>query len=181
MNFSYPSLEEPKLPPPPQPEPVVTSELQEPSTPAMVNGDAPAEPPTSKTSTVAQKLPDVVDSSVANPTNSGPDPSNKVPASGNAHQSPATTKALPQVLNATSILSEARNYPPCLIFLFHFSLTVRRSPRAKCQMRPSTARMDPLRIPAAQLSLNAQQSHRSVPTRPCLKKNKVRSTLRPWQ
>ncbi|XP_075904529.1 ubiquitin carboxyl-terminal hydrolase 8 [Nelusetta ayraudi] len=96
LNFSYPSLEEPKLPPPPQPEPVVPSELQEPSTPAMVNGDAPAEPPTSKTSTVAHKLPDVVDSSVANPTNSGPDPSSKVPASGNAHQSPATTKALPQ-------------------------------------------------------------------------------------
>lgn len=108
MNFSYPSLEEPKLPSPPQPEPVATSEPQEPSTPTIVNGVTPAEPPTSKTSMVAHKLADVVDSSLANSTNAGPEPSNKVPASGNAPQSPATTKALPQVPCATQTLQTAK-------------------------------------------------------------------------
>lgn len=104
VNFSYPSLEEPKLRSPPQPEPVVTSEPQEPSTPSMVNGVTPAEPPTSKTSMVAHKLEDVVDSSVANPADSGPEPSNKVPAPGSAHQPPATTKSLPQVPRVTQTL-----------------------------------------------------------------------------
>uniref|UniRef100_A0A3Q3XL41 Ubiquitin carboxyl-terminal hydrolase 8 n=1 Tax=Mola mola TaxID=94237 RepID=A0A3Q3XL41_MOLML len=57
MNFSYPSLEEPKPPTPPQPEPEAAFEPDEPSVPTLVNGVAPAEPPTSKTSMVAQKNP----------------------------------------------------------------------------------------------------------------------------
>ncbi|XP_059209698.1 ubiquitin carboxyl-terminal hydrolase 8 [Centropristis striata] len=90
LNFSYPSLEEPKPPTPPQPEPQVSPEAQEPSVPVLVNGVAPAEPPTSKTSIVADKLPDAVDSPVTGPTNSGQDLSQK------ASQSPATAKAFPQ-------------------------------------------------------------------------------------
>uniref|UniRef100_A0AAQ5XS54 Ubiquitin carboxyl-terminal hydrolase n=1 Tax=Amphiprion ocellaris TaxID=80972 RepID=A0AAQ5XS54_AMPOC len=62
LNFSYPSLEEPKPLTPPPPEPEVAPEPQEPSAPALVNGVAPAEPPTSKTSMVADRLPDTVDS-----------------------------------------------------------------------------------------------------------------------
>lgn len=123
VNFSYPSLEEPKLPSPPQPEPVVTSEPQEPSTPTMVNGVTPAEPPTSKTSMVAHKLADVVDSSVANSTNSGPEPSNKVPASGNVHQSPAATNALPQVPCATQTLKIAK-HEVVHAFSFSFSISI---------------------------------------------------------
>uniref|UniRef100_A0A8C4NYR7 Ubiquitin carboxyl-terminal hydrolase n=1 Tax=Dicentrarchus labrax TaxID=13489 RepID=A0A8C4NYR7_DICLA len=45
LNFSYPSLEEPKPPTPPQPEPEVTTEPQEVSAPVQVNGVAPAQPP----------------------------------------------------------------------------------------------------------------------------------------
>ncbi|XP_029316647.1 ubiquitin carboxyl-terminal hydrolase 8 [Cottoperca gobio] len=96
LNFSYPSLEEPKPPTPPEPEPAVTPEPQEPSASAPVNGVAPAEPPTSKTSMVADKLPDTVDSTVTGSTNSGQDVSKKGPAAGVSSQSPATAKAFPQ-------------------------------------------------------------------------------------
>uniref|UniRef100_A0A8C4NYN4 Ubiquitin carboxyl-terminal hydrolase 8 n=1 Tax=Dicentrarchus labrax TaxID=13489 RepID=A0A8C4NYN4_DICLA len=60
LNFSYPSLEEPKPPTPPQPEPEVTTEPQEVSAPVQVNGVAPAQPPMSKTSMVTDRLPDTV-------------------------------------------------------------------------------------------------------------------------
>lgn len=96
LNFSYPSLEEPRPPTPPQPEPEVTPEPQEPSAPVLVNGVAPAEPPTSKTSMVTDKLPDVVDSTVTVSTNSGQDLSKKGPAAGTTSQSLATAKAFPQ-------------------------------------------------------------------------------------
>uniref|UniRef100_A0AAX7VRH5 Ubiquitin carboxyl-terminal hydrolase n=1 Tax=Astatotilapia calliptera TaxID=8154 RepID=A0AAX7VRH5_ASTCA len=56
LNFSYPSLEEPKPPTPPPPEPEVSLEPQEPSAPVLVNGITPAEPPTSKTSIVADSI-----------------------------------------------------------------------------------------------------------------------------
>ncbi|XP_041642666.1 ubiquitin carboxyl-terminal hydrolase 8 isoform X2 [Cheilinus undulatus] len=97
LNFSYPSLEEPKppTPAPPQPQPEPQPELQEPSAPVLVNGVAPAEPPTSKTSMVADRLPDTVDSHIPGTTNSGSDLS-KGPAMGTSSQSPATTKAFPQ-------------------------------------------------------------------------------------
>lgn len=98
MNFSYPSLEEPKPPAPPQPEPEVTPEPQEPSAPVLVNGVAPAEPPTSDTSMVAYSLPDTVDSPVTSSTNSGVDLSKKGPVAGTSNQSSATAKAFPQVL-----------------------------------------------------------------------------------
>uniref|UniRef100_A0A4W6CEN2 Ubiquitin carboxyl-terminal hydrolase 8 n=1 Tax=Lates calcarifer TaxID=8187 RepID=A0A4W6CEN2_LATCA len=96
LNFSYPSLEEPKPPTPPQPEPVVMSEPQEPSVPVLMNGVTPADPPTSKTSLITDKLPDTVDSPVTVSTNSGVDLSKKNPAAGTSSQSPATAKAFPQ-------------------------------------------------------------------------------------
>ncbi|XP_068586566.1 ubiquitin carboxyl-terminal hydrolase 8 [Cebidichthys violaceus] len=96
LNFSYPSLEEPKPPTPPPPEPEVTPKLQEPSAPVLVNGVPPAEPLTSETSMVTDRLPDAVDSIVAGSTNSGQDLSQKGPAAGASSQSPATTKAFPQ-------------------------------------------------------------------------------------
>uniref|UniRef100_A0A3B4ZR39 Ubiquitin carboxyl-terminal hydrolase 8 n=1 Tax=Stegastes partitus TaxID=144197 RepID=A0A3B4ZR39_9TELE len=97
LNFSYPSLEEPKPPTPPPPEPEVLPEPQEPSAPSLVNGVAPAEPPTSKTSMVADKLPDTVDSPITGSTNSGPDPSKKGSATSTSSQSPATAKNGPVV------------------------------------------------------------------------------------
>lgn len=99
MNLSYPSLEEPKPPAPPQPEPEpeVTPEPQELSAPVLVNGVAPAEPSTSKTSMAAYRLPDTVDSSVTSATNSGVDLGKKGPVAGASNQSPATAKAFPQV------------------------------------------------------------------------------------
>uniref|UniRef100_A0A671XVX7 Ubiquitin carboxyl-terminal hydrolase 8 n=1 Tax=Sparus aurata TaxID=8175 RepID=A0A671XVX7_SPAAU len=76
----YPSLEEPKPPTPPPPEPAVTPEPQEASAPVLMNGVAPAEPPSSKTSMVDYKVPDTVDFPVTASTNSGLDPSKKGPA-----------------------------------------------------------------------------------------------------
>ncbi|CAN9507168.1 unnamed protein product [Ophioblennius macclurei] len=96
LNFSYPSLEEPKPPSPPQPEPEAAPEPQEPSAPALLNGVTPAEPPTSKTSLIADRLPDAVDSPVIASSNAGFDASKKSPAVGASGQSPATAKALPQ-------------------------------------------------------------------------------------
>ncbi|XP_049889578.1 ubiquitin carboxyl-terminal hydrolase 8 isoform X1 [Epinephelus moara] len=90
LNFSYPSLEEPKPPTPPLPEPEVAPEPQEPSAPVQVNGLAPAEPPPSKTSMITDRLPDTVDSPVKGSTNSEQDLSKKV------NQSPATARAFPQ-------------------------------------------------------------------------------------
>ncbi|XP_071345129.1 ubiquitin carboxyl-terminal hydrolase 8 [Trachinotus anak] len=92
LNFSYPSLEEQKPPTPPQ----VIPEPQEPSVPMLVNGVTPAEPPTSKTSMVTDRLPDTVDSPVKVSTNSGLDLNTKGPAAGTSSQSPARAKALPQ-------------------------------------------------------------------------------------
>ncbi|XP_056269059.1 ubiquitin carboxyl-terminal hydrolase 8 [Pseudoliparis swirei] len=83
LNFSYPSLEEPKPPTPPPPEPEVTPKPQESSAPVLVNGFPPAEPPTSTT----DRLPDIIDSIVTGDTNSEQDLSLK---------GPATTKAFPQ-------------------------------------------------------------------------------------
>lgn len=94
VNFSYPSLEEPK-PPVVHPEPVVQPDTQKPPAPAVANGVAPAEPPTSKTSVIADKLPDTHDSPVRSPASTGLDLNKKSPA---PNQSPATAKAFPQVL-----------------------------------------------------------------------------------
>lgn len=96
LNFSYPSLEEPKPPTPPQPEPEVSLEPQEPSAPVLVNGVIPAESPASKTSIIADRLPDSVDSPVTGSTNSGQDFDKKAPAASTSSQAPATTKAIPQ-------------------------------------------------------------------------------------
>ncbi|XP_068455558.1 ubiquitin carboxyl-terminal hydrolase 8 [Clinocottus analis] len=85
LNFSYPSLEEPKPPAPPPPE--AAPRPQEPSAPALLNGFPPAEAPTSETSVVTDRLPDALDSIVTGDTNSGPDLSLK---------GPATSKAFPQ-------------------------------------------------------------------------------------
>uniref|UniRef100_A0A3B3DD89 Ubiquitin carboxyl-terminal hydrolase 8 n=1 Tax=Oryzias melastigma TaxID=30732 RepID=A0A3B3DD89_ORYME len=89
LNFSYPSLEEPK-PPVIHPEPVVQPDSQKPPAPAVVNGVAPAEPPTSKTSVIADKLPDTHDSPVIS---TGLDLNKQNPA---PNQSPVTSKSFPQ-------------------------------------------------------------------------------------
>nr|XP_020461460.1 ubiquitin carboxyl-terminal hydrolase 8 [Monopterus albus] len=95
LNFSYPSLEEPKPLTPPQPEPEITPEPQEPSAPVLVNGVAPADPPTSKTSMITDGLSDTIDSSVTSSTSSEQDLNKKGTAVG-ASQSPARAKPFPQ-------------------------------------------------------------------------------------
>lgn len=99
MNFSYPSLEEPKPPIAPEPEPDITAADKEPSVPVLVNGMAPAESPTTKNSLLAQTLPDTVDSPVTSSTTSGPDLSKIGLGAGTSSQSVATAKAkaFPQV------------------------------------------------------------------------------------
>lgn len=99
MNFSYPSLEEPKPPSAPEPQPDVTAVDKEPSVPVLVNGMAPAESPTTKTSVLAQTLPDSVDSPVTGSTTSGPDLGKMGPGAGTSSQSAATPKAFPQVFD----------------------------------------------------------------------------------
>ncbi|XP_044209553.1 ubiquitin carboxyl-terminal hydrolase 8 isoform X2 [Thunnus albacares] len=96
LNFSYPSLEEPKPPTPPPPEPEVKPEPQELSAPLLVNGVAPTEVPTPTMSVVADRLPDTVDSSVSGSTNSGQDLNKRGPAAGTSSQPAATAKAFPQ-------------------------------------------------------------------------------------
>ncbi|MED6232052.1 hypothetical protein ATANTOWER_019525 [Ataeniobius toweri] len=93
LNFSYPSLEEPKPPTPTQPEPEISSEPQESPAPALVNGVSAAEPPKSKTSVVADRLPDTVDIPITGTTNSGLDLSKKDPV---ASQPPAAASMFPQ-------------------------------------------------------------------------------------
>ncbi|XP_017297008.1 ubiquitin carboxyl-terminal hydrolase 8 [Kryptolebias marmoratus] len=93
LNFSYPSLEEPKPSTPVQPEAEVPPEPLEPSAPALVNGLAPAEPPASRTSTVADKLPDAVDASAAGSTASG---LNSTKKGSSSNQSPVTSRSFPQ-------------------------------------------------------------------------------------
>lgn len=98
VNFSYPSLEEPKPPSAPKPEPEVAAVLQESSVALLVNGVAPAESPIPQgTSVVAQTLPDIVDSPVTSSTNSGPDLSKMGTGAGTSIQSAASTKSFPQV------------------------------------------------------------------------------------
>ncbi|XP_067352066.1 ubiquitin carboxyl-terminal hydrolase 8 isoform X2 [Channa argus] len=96
LNFSYPSLEEPKPPTPPPPEPEVTPELWEPTPPVLVNGVAPAEPTISKTSMITDRLPDAVDLPVIGFAASGLDLNKNVPSAGASNQSSATAKAFPQ-------------------------------------------------------------------------------------
>ncbi|MED6268382.1 hypothetical protein CHARACLAT_021848 [Characodon lateralis] len=93
LNLSYPSLEEPKPPTPTQPEPEISFEPQESPSPALVNGVSAAEPPKSKTSVVADRLPDTVDIPITGTTNSGLDLSKKDPV---ASQPPAAASMFPQ-------------------------------------------------------------------------------------
>lgn len=99
MNFSYPSLEEPKPPIAPEPEPDVTAVDKEPPVPVLENGMAPAECPNTKSSVLAQTLPDTVDFPVTSSTTSGPDLSKMGPGAGTSSQSAATAKAFPQVFD----------------------------------------------------------------------------------
>ncbi|KAM9409487.1 ubiquitin carboxyl-terminal hydrolase 8 [Pholidichthys leucotaenia] len=92
LNFSYPSLEEPKPTAPTQPVAEAIPEPQEPTAPVLMNGVSPAEPPTSKTSMVANRLGNTIDSPVTGSINSGLDLSKKAPAAG----SPVMNKAFPQ-------------------------------------------------------------------------------------
>lgn len=103
VNFSYPSLEDPKPPTPPQPEPEVKPEPQELSAPLLVNGVAPAEVPTPTMSVIADRLPDNVDSSVSGSINSALELNKKGPAAGISSQPAATAKAFPQVLYSKTL------------------------------------------------------------------------------
>nr|XP_057944581.1 ubiquitin carboxyl-terminal hydrolase 8 isoform X2 [Doryrhamphus excisus] len=87
LNFSYPSLEEPKSPTPPQPEP----EPKEPTAPLLVNGVAPTKAPTTTAPVAAERLPDRVDFSRLN---SVVELSKKGPLTSS--QPSATSKAAPQ-------------------------------------------------------------------------------------
>lgn len=90
LNFSYPSLEDPKPPAPRQPAPQVRPEPVEPSAPPLVNGVSSVEPPQPS---VADRQSDTVDSSV---TAAGPELSKKNSTGDTPSQSPATSRAFPQ-------------------------------------------------------------------------------------
>lgn len=89
LNFSYPSLEEPKPPAPPQPEPQVQPEPVEPTVPALVNGVSSAEPQPS----LPERQSDAEDATV---TAAAPDLNKKNSTLGTTNQSPATARAFPQ-------------------------------------------------------------------------------------
>ncbi|KAM4602694.1 ubiquitin carboxyl-terminal hydrolase 8 isoform 2-T2 [Polymixia lowei] len=97
LNFSYPSLEEPRPQIPPQPEPDPDPEPQAPPAPLQMNGDAPAEQSIPETPIVTDRLPDTIDSPITGSTNSGLDLTKQGPATGTPSQSTATAKAIPQI------------------------------------------------------------------------------------
>lgn len=138
VNFSYPSLEEPKPPIALKPEPEVAAVLQEPSVPALVNGIVPAESSTSKTSVVAQNLPESVDSPVMSSTNSGQDLSKMV--AGISNQTATTAKAFPQVFHQSQqqYLKDKHSKGWLISLFFSPSLTVPRNLRSKFRMNLST-------------------------------------------
>ncbi|KAM9861243.1 ubiquitin carboxyl-terminal hydrolase 8 isoform 2-T2 [Aulostomus maculatus] len=88
LNFSYPSLEEPKPTAPPQLEPEDKPELKEPLVPSVVNGVDPAEAPTPIAPVPAERLPDTVDSPISASKNPDVELSKKAPVAG--------AKAFPQ-------------------------------------------------------------------------------------
>lgn len=90
LNFSYPSLEDPKPPAPLQPELQVRPEPVESSAPALVNGVSSSEPPQAS---VTDRQSDVVNSAV---TATEPELSKKNSTGGATSQSPATTRTFPQ-------------------------------------------------------------------------------------
>lgn len=96
VNFSYPSLEDPKPPtPPPEPKPEVKPEPQELPAPSLaVNGLASVEPSVLQTSVVTDSLADTIESIVT-----GLDHSKKSSGGAPSSQSPATARSFPQVLN----------------------------------------------------------------------------------
>lgn len=93
LNFSYPSLEDPKPPtPPPQPKPEVKPEPQELPAPSLaVNGLASVEPSVLQTSVVTDSLADTIESIVT-----GLDHSKKSSGGAPSSQSPATARSFPQ-------------------------------------------------------------------------------------
>uniref|UniRef100_A0A8C7WLT5 Ubiquitin carboxyl-terminal hydrolase 8 n=1 Tax=Oryzias sinensis TaxID=183150 RepID=A0A8C7WLT5_9TELE len=110
LNFSYPSLEEPK-PPVVHPEPVVQPDTQKPPAPAVVNGVAPAEPPTSKTSIIADKLPDTHDSPVRTPASTGLDPKEDGSTKDSTQNGPVVPdrSVKPPLIPSTSLSKEEQN------------------------------------------------------------------------
>lgn len=94
LNFSYPSLEEPKPPSPPPPPP-------EPQVPLQVNGVSSAEPLYPEPSSMeTEKLPDTTDYPTTGSTHAGLDLTKKAPglgASGTTSQVAATVKAIPRI------------------------------------------------------------------------------------
>ncbi|KAM3876751.1 ubiquitin carboxyl-terminal hydrolase 8 [Diretmus argenteus] len=95
LNFSYPSLEEPKPPAPPQPEPKAIPEPQVPPAPLHVNGISPAEHPIPETSMETDRLPDTMDSPIV--VSSVPDQTKKAAVAGVPSPSVATAKIIPQI------------------------------------------------------------------------------------
>ncbi|KAG7278855.1 hypothetical protein CRUP_010418 [Coryphaenoides rupestris] len=96
LNFSYPSLEEPKpqAPPPPEPTPVPDAQVTLP--PPQVNGVAPALQAIPEAQVVPDKLSDTVDSPVSSSQNAMLDPAKKGPAVATSTP-PVSTKAIPQI------------------------------------------------------------------------------------
>ncbi|XP_067105290.1 ubiquitin carboxyl-terminal hydrolase 8 [Osmerus mordax] len=104
LNFSYPSLEEPKppTPPPPEPEPQVQPQPQpQPQVPLQVNGAPSVEQfHPEPTSTRTESLPDTTDYPVTVSTHSGVDLTKKGPNQGSGSTAglpAATVKPIPQI------------------------------------------------------------------------------------
>ncbi|KAJ3593101.1 hypothetical protein NHX12_005438 [Muraenolepis orangiensis] len=97
LNFSYPSLEEPKPQAPPQPEPQPVPEAQVTLPPPQVNGVAPAVQAVPETHIIPDKLPDAVDSAISSSQNPVLDPAKKGPLAATPTPSVSTAKAIPQI------------------------------------------------------------------------------------
>ncbi|XP_061526827.1 ubiquitin carboxyl-terminal hydrolase 8 [Phycodurus eques] len=91
LNFSYPSLEEPKPPTPPAPEPEIRPEPVEPSAPLLVNGVAPTEARTPTPPVSAERLANTVDALF-----SKLEMSKKGPVTDTSSQPSLTSKPPPQ-------------------------------------------------------------------------------------
>ncbi|XP_053722235.1 ubiquitin carboxyl-terminal hydrolase 8 isoform X1 [Synchiropus splendidus] len=97
LNFSYPSLEEPKPPTPPPAEPEIIAETEQPQT--LMNGLPPEAPQTSPPATApiaTDNRPDTLDASISVSKNLLHERSKKAPVGGTAKKPPTTTKAFPQ-------------------------------------------------------------------------------------
>ncbi|CAL8350096.1 unnamed protein product [Merluccius merluccius] len=97
LNFSYPSLEEPKPPAPAQPEPKPVPEAPVTPAPPQVNGVAPAVQALPETHVIPDKLPDTVDSPITFSPNPTLDLAKKGPPAATTTPPVSAAKTIPQV------------------------------------------------------------------------------------